>query len=121
MCWVRWLQLTAEPSAGSFVVWLLALIPPKGCSAPDVPPFLTAIGTLDANGWLRSPTMGQFTVLTIVLAALFTSAPVASAEQGPCDSNYSRACVPVDSDVDCAGGSGNGPSYVQGPVQGGRE
>jgi hypothetical protein len=24
--------------------------------------------------------------------------------------------VPVDSDVDCAGGKGNGPSYVQGPV-----
>jgi hypothetical protein len=25
--------------------------------------------------------------------------------------------VPIDSDVDCAGGSGNGPSYVQGPVR----
>jgi hypothetical protein len=25
--------------------------------------------------------------------------------------------VPIDSDVDCAGGSGNGPSYVSGPVQ----
>lgn len=24
--------------------------------------------------------------------------------------------MPVDTDVDCAGGSGNGPSYVQGPV-----
>ncbi len=55
--------------------------------------------------------------MTIGLAALFTLAPVASAEQGSCDSNYSGACVPVDTDVDCAGGSGNGPSYVQGPVQ----
>jgi hypothetical protein len=27
------------------------------------------------------------------------------------------ACVPVASDVDCAGGSGNGPAYVQGPVK----
>src|SRR6266545_2768096 len=34
-----------------------------------------------------------------------------------CDSNYSGACVPSASDVDCAGGSGNGPAYVQGPVQ----
>lgn len=35
---------------------------------------------------------------------------------GGCDPNYSGACVPIDSDVDCAGGSGNGPSYVSGPV-----
>jgi len=34
-----------------------------------------------------------------------------------CDPNY-RPCVPVDSDVDCAGGRGNGPSYVEGPVRG---
>jgi hypothetical protein len=34
---------------------------------------------------------------------------------GGCDSNYS-GCVPIASDVDCAGGSGNGPEYVEGPV-----
>ena len=33
-----------------------------------------------------------------------------------CDPNYAGACVPIASDVDCAGGSGNGPAYVQGPV-----
>lgn len=33
-----------------------------------------------------------------------------------CDPNYS-GCVPIASDVDCAGGSGNGPAYVAGPVQ----
>ncbi|HEX8519819.1 MAG TPA: hypothetical protein VF667_09525 [Pseudonocardia sp.] len=32
-----------------------------------------------------------------------------------CNANYSP-CVPVASDVDCAGGSGNGPKYVRGPV-----
>jgi hypothetical protein len=26
------------------------------------------------------------------------------------------ACVPIARDVDCAGGSGDGPAYVQGPV-----
>jgi hypothetical protein len=36
---------------------------------------------------------------------------------GSCDPNYSGGCVPVASDVDCAGGKGNGPAYVQGPVQ----
>jgi hypothetical protein len=25
--------------------------------------------------------------------------------------------VPIASDVDCAGGSGNGPAYVEGPVR----
>lgn len=33
-----------------------------------------------------------------------------------CDPNYS-GCVPIASDVDCAGGSGNGPAYVKGPVK----
>lgn len=34
-----------------------------------------------------------------------------------CHPSYTGACVPIDSDVDCAGGSGNGPSYVAGPVR----
>lgn len=36
---------------------------------------------------------------------------------GNCDANYADACVPVASDVDCAGGSGNGPAYVSGIVR----
>lgn len=49
-------------------------------------------------------------------------APVAAPEPAPvsdgggCDTNYSGPCVPISSDVDCAGGSGNGPDYVTGPV-----
>lgn len=38
------------------------------------------------------------------------------APQPPCDPNYT-GCVPVASDVDCAGGTGNGPAYVQGPIR----
>ena len=41
--------------------------------------------------------------------------PVPGTNPG-CDPNYS-GCVPIASDVDCAGGSGNGPAYVRGPVQ----
>ncbi len=37
-------------------------------------------------------------------------------QRSSCDPNYSGACVPIASDVDCAGGSGNGPAYVRGPV-----
>ena len=33
-----------------------------------------------------------------------------------CDPNYS-GCVPIASDVDCAGGNGNGPAYIKGPVK----
>ena len=40
-----------------------------------------------------------------------------TASSGKCDPNYAGACVPIASDVDCAGGTGNGPAYVRGPVQ----
>lgn len=49
-------------------------------------------------------------------------APEAAAEPAPqkrpgCNGNY-EPCVPNDpDDVDCEGGSGNGPSYVAGPVR----
>ncbi|CAN5488818.1 hypothetical protein BH11ACT7_BH11ACT7_34050 [soil metagenome] len=61
--------------------------------------------------------MGKMTITTIVFAAGLGISPVANAEpSSSCDSNYSGPCVPIASDVDCAGGSGNGPAYVDGPV-----
>jgi resuscitation-promoting factor RpfB len=42
--------------------------------------------------------------------------PTVAAVASGCDDNYTGACVPIASDVDCAGGSGNGPAYVNGPV-----
>jgi cytoskeletal protein RodZ len=41
-----------------------------------------------------------------------TTTTVPVPKGGACDPNYAGACVPIDSDVDCAGGSGNGPSYT---------
>jgi resuscitation-promoting factor RpfB len=38
-------------------------------------------------------------------------------DDGGCHANYSGACVPIAKDVDCAGGSGNGPAYVRGPLR----
>lgn len=49
-------------------------------------------------------------------AATSTTAQPTPTPSPRCDPNYS-GCVPIDSDVDCAGGSGNGPSYARGPVQ----
>jgi resuscitation-promoting factor RpfB len=42
---------------------------------------------------------------------------VGAKQASRCDPNYGGACVPIASDVDCAGGSGDGPAYVQGPVR----
>lgn len=50
-----------------------------------------------------------------LIASLFTILGNPAWSQG-CDPNYTP-CVPIASDVDCAGGSGNGPAYVQGPVR----
>jgi len=54
-----------------------------------------------------------------VAQAPVAQAPVAQAPAtgGGCDSNYADGCVPIASDVDCAGGSGNGPAYFQGPAR----
>ncbi|RYH97325.1 MAG: hypothetical protein EON48_18430 [Acetobacteraceae bacterium] len=51
----------------------------------------------------------------ICVAVTLAFAPTAVLAQD-CDANYGGVCVPVASDVDCAGGSGNGPAYVEGPV-----
>lgn len=53
-------------------------------------------------------------LLVPVLLALSFGSRMAVAQE--CDANYSGVCVPVAADVDCAGGNGNGPAYVQGPV-----
>jgi hypothetical protein len=44
-------------------------------------------------------------------------APVPAPKTGGCHASYTGACVPIASDVDCAGGSGNGPEYVSGPLR----
>jgi len=48
-----------------------------------------------------------------------SSAPAPAPSSGSkCDSNYSGACLdPNASDYDCAGGAGDGPKYVQGPIR----
>jgi hypothetical protein len=57
-------------------------------------------------------------IRTVIFRAPVTRViAVGTKETQQCDPNYSGACVPIASDVDCAGGSGNGPAYVQGPVQ----
>lgn len=45
-----------------------------------------------------------------------TLAPPAQA--GDCEPSYPDVCIPIGSaDYDCAGGSGNGPNYIRGPIR----
>lgn len=34
-----------------------------------------------------------------------------------CHGSYAGVCVPIAEDVDCAGGSGDGPAYIRGPLR----
>lgn len=64
---------------------------------------------------VTTPAVGEITsVGTKQLYVAPTPTPQTRASN--CDANYT-GCVPIASDVDCAGGSGNGPEYVSGPVQ----
>lgn len=54
----------------------------------------------------------------VLFAAIgFCFSPISAFAQGECHPSYEWVCVPYASDVDCAGGSGNGPAYVSGPVK----
>lgn len=63
---------------------------------------------VNASGSLR---------VRIVPSVCVIALTCAMARADDCDPNYALACVPIASDVDCAGGSGDGPAYVQGPVE----
>ena len=52
----------------------------------------------------------------ILLGTYVAPPPVVQRQPSSCDPNYS-GCVPIASDVDCAGGSGNGPAYASGPIR----
>lgn len=54
------------------------------------------------------------TQVTAVGTYVAPAPPARQASGSGCDSNYADACVPIASDVDCAGGSGNGPAYFDG-------
>jgi hypothetical protein len=71
--------------------------------------------TLVSEG-VTTPPVDQVTTVGTKVAPPPPPPPAPKAAPG-CDPNYSGACVPIASDVDCAGGSGNGPAYVRGPVQ----
>jgi len=82
-----------------------------------------AVTDRDSGIELDAERSNELVSICLQLTAPTTSSPpptippvaVAALPSNPCDPNYT-GCVPIDSDVDCRGGSGNGPSYT-GPVE----
>lgn len=95
---------------------------------PAVLPTMTTAATATSNSTVLAATatptatpMPVSTALptpvpTVAATPRPTAVPAPTAAQSQCDPNYS-GCVPIASDVDCAGGSGNGPAYVRGPIR----
>jgi len=85
---------------------------------------VTYVDGKETSRELISETVTKEPVKKIILAGTWvaTPSPVINQPQPTdnsddgCDPNYSGVCVPIASDVDCAGGSGNGPAYVRGPI-----
>ncbi|MEQ1702283.1 MAG: hypothetical protein ABMA25_19405 [Ilumatobacteraceae bacterium] len=96
---------------------------PIGSSSTIIVPAITLPPTVPAT--TAPPTTVPVTAPPTAPPTLPPTLPPPPATQAPqpfvavpsnsCDPNYS-GCVPIADDVDCAGGSGNGPAYVQGPV-----
>lgn len=69
------------------------------------------------SGWMFGKYLSSNPPRARTPAPISTPTVRRSTSQKQCHPNYSGGCVPIASDVDCAGGSGNGPAYVRGPVR----
>jgi micrococcal nuclease len=120
--------------AGCVVPTITAAAPPVVVAAQAETPRVRATTPKPTPTKRATPVPQPLAQVPAVAPAVKTTTPKATAEKsktttstkttptkattkaGGCDSNYS-GCVPVASDVDCEGGSGNGPAYVGGPVR----
>ena len=84
--------------------------PPKTTSTTTPTTTTTAPPTTTTTNPLDNMTQAQRAAFNAFLNPPPPPPPAAVAPSG-CDPNYS-GCVPIASDVDCAGGSGNGPAYT---------
>jgi len=79
---------------------------------PDTP--FAVLLTVPGWGTIRAGNYGAAVGVRIVISNVQRSAD--AGESGNCTSGYSP-CLPPASDYDCAGGSGNGPKYANGPIR----
>jgi hypothetical protein len=83
-----------------------------------------AAGTVISQSHRIGAGVAPSSAITLVIAKALppppTTQPPPPATTPPqnCHPSYPGACLdPTASDYDCSGGSGNGPKYVQGPIQ----
>jgi hypothetical protein len=76
-----------------------------------------------AEGTFRKHLFTSSLVISVLLGGTvrawepYPSSSTMLLAQRECHPSYEGECVPITSDADCAGGSGNGPAYVRGPVR----
>ena len=101
--------------------------------APRQPPEASAASTIEvatthattttvASTTTKAPTTREPTTTRRVRAASPPTTrrrpPVTTSPQPDCHPSYPDVCLdPEATDYDCAGGSGNGPEYVRGPIR----
>jgi hypothetical protein len=120
----NWRQTAAVLVAGVALTTLSACEETNGASDADTPSTsvdaasITATSARPATTTTSTTSAPATTVPPTTVPPPTTTAPPppppttrAAAPSSACDPNYS-GCVPVASDVDCAGGSGNGPAYT---------
>jgi hypothetical protein len=84
-----------------------------------------AAGTVISQSRRMGVGVARSSAITLVIAKALPPQPPSTQPPPPpttpsrsCHPSYEGACLdPTASDYDCAGGSGNGPRYVQGPVK----
>jgi len=87
-------------------------------SAAPLPPTTTMPPTTRPPTTARPTTTHPPTTAAPATHPPATKPPATKPPAGNCDPAYPDACLHDGiGDYDCAGGSGNGPNYVQGPIQ----
>ncbi len=118
--WPRWARIAAPAGAAFLVLALIGAATTPNERKTSVEAALSTT-TEEIERATTPPTTAPPTTAPPATAppppptAAPAPPPSPPQQSGGCDPNYS-GCVPIASDVDCAGGSGNGPAYVSGPV-----
>jgi hypothetical protein len=127
--WPRWARIGAPVAAALIALIALGAVvgdpdenPDEVAVADDSATTSTERPSTTAERVTTTTTTAPPTTTTTALPTTTTTAPPPPPDPEPpppppsdCHPSYDP-CVPVASDVDCAGGEGNGPSYVSGPV-----
>jgi hypothetical protein len=84
-------------------------------TAPELTTIAPSSTTITEAPTTTTTTLPPTTTTTLPATTTTTAQPT-SAQPSDCTPGYDP-CIPPGPDVDCAGGSGNGPRYVRGPVR----